>query len=332
MSTGHSPGERNPAAYVVCKDGGIGRHRIYRVDISTGKLTDVSEPIDSVGSPGHLAYDPIHDRLYISSGRDISVRGFVPDFWPVTVVSVAAKEFRIAARFAPDPALWPRRPSNRTMRRPDSDHVHEVYRIVVSPSGKELFVSHSGLYGTAALTDVWDAMTGKSVRRLAGPIESRYAWSPQGDRYAEIWPSGSRTAVKDGKTTIREWPGGISVRSALTGQRIQRASLEGNKGLHPPWGREEGPFLYFPSRDLGTVRAYNRDTGEVTSEWNVNALTGLQPLHRLAVSGSDLFIAATLLDDASGANYVLWLHAVEGREISRTTVGSDCTNPVVAYE
>ncbi len=115
----------------------------------------------------------------------------------------------------------------------------------VSPDGRELYVSYGGLYkDSGAIMQVWDADTGEVLRGMPTVIESHYEWSADGAHVAEIWPGGDRESVLDGKVIVKKRKGGVSVRSALTGEKLSLRRLEDNKGMHPPWGRIEEPLIY----------------------------------------------------------------------------------------
>ena len=86
--------QQRPMAYVVCGDGNFQDNRVYRVDLLAGEVKGVSDPLDWMGKPQHLSFDPVHSRLYIAS-----MRGKAADYWPVTVVRVRDSQFEVVNRF-----------------------------------------------------------------------------------------------------------------------------------------------------------------------------------------------------------------------------------------
>ena len=91
---GESPA--SPIAYVVCGDDSFSESRVYRADLLAGELKGVSDPIDWLGQPWHLDYDPVHSRLYIASMHKKWSRGM----WPVTSLRVRGGEFEVLDRFS----------------------------------------------------------------------------------------------------------------------------------------------------------------------------------------------------------------------------------------
>ncbi len=187
--------QQRPMAYVVCGDGNFQDNRVYRVDLLAGEVKGVSDPLDWMGKPQHLSFDPVHSRLYIAS-----MRGKAADYWPVTVVRVRDSQFEVVNRFttAEDDTL-PRGAGETSRMKtgepywsPLNTKLNEAYETVVSPDGKELFVMHGGLPDTGKLTAVWDSATGKVLRLLPYGIRPSHLWSPDGNRVAAIWPSGER--------------------------------------------------------------------------------------------------------------------------------------------
>jgi len=202
---------------------------------------------------------------------------------------------------------------------------------------------------TGAIMQVWDADTGEVLRGMPTVIESHYEWSADGAHVAEIWPGGDRESVLDGKVIVKKRKGGVSVRSALTGEKLSLRRLEDNKGMHPPWGRIEEPLIYlFPrNKDLGEARVFDRDTGRMISRFKVRELTGLHMAGspEIAVLKGGKLIAASVVEQLppivyhwpnsvveQEQGYVVLIDVMERREITRTRVGARCTNAVVAYE
>lgn len=350
-------------AYVVCGDDHAYDYdkygRVYRVDLLAGILQNVSNPIDWVGNPQHLSFDPVYSRLYIAS-----MRGRSYDYWPVTVVQVNNGVFEVVGRFstAADDTL-PRgagearkRESGESYRSHLNTKVREAYESVVSPDGKELYVMHGGLADTGHLSAVWDSETGEVLRLLPTSIRPSHLWSPDGKRVAAIWPSGERTRHENGQERTRTWPGGVSVIDVQTGVRVTNY-LEENQGMHPPWSKVYGPYIRV--HGSGLLRAYDRDTGDVISEFNVMELTGLTTHY-----GGILWSQPPVLDDRQSIilnmrcyertddrnrtnclwptyeelpniiehTYLVVIDALRQIEISRSEVGTDCSNPVLGYE
>ena len=333
----------SPMAYVVCGDRSLRESRAYRVDLFAGELKGVSDPIDWLGRPWHLDYDPVHSRLYIASMHKRWSRGM----WPVTSLRVRGGEFEVLSRFSTN------RENNllekaRAGERPPDMRIREAYQVVVSPTGNELYVSYSGLSETGALTEAWSANNGEVVRSLATPIRSHYSWSPDGSRVASIWPSSERERIENGSMIVEKLPAGVGIVNTRTGEKEGITYLEGNKGLHPPWGRIDEPFIYLSSREvgLGKLRAYDRDTGEIISQLDLRQLTGmtlagspefaaLDEGRLIAVSTEQRMEPAESSSDPGQLNtqgYVVLIDLIGRREITRTRVGARCTNTVVAYE
>ena len=329
----------SPIAYVVCGDRSFEESRVYRVDLLAGELKEVSDPIDWLGRPSHLAYDPVHSRLYIASMNNRWLRGM----WPVTVLSVGGGEFEVLNRF----------PTNRENelldkaragKRPPDMLIQSAYRIFVSPDGNELYVGHGGLHETKMLTEVWNASTGEVLRQLPTSIPRIHEWSPDGHYVAAIWPSREREVNKDGETTIEKRKGGIRVRSTQTGEKFAPEYLEDNKGLHPPWGRIDEPFIYLSSREweLGKLYAYDRDTGKIISQLEIHQLTGMSlgENAELALLDKGRLIAVSTAkrmehtESRSGVSgeadiqgYVVLIDVIDRREITRTRVGAGLQEP-----
>jgi len=341
-----------PVAYVVCGYDLLGESRAYRVDLLAGELSGVSEPIAWLGQPHHLAYDPVHSRLYIASMN----KKWSPPMWPVTALRARGGEFEVVNRFPTnrengllEKARAGEKPPKRDRLNKHYVRMREAYSVIVSPDGSELYMSYGRLSDTGMLTEVWDADTGEVLRGLPTPIRSHYSWSPDGDRLASIWPSYDPAAERDWDVADVAFSGGIGVISTQSGEKSPLRHLEDNKGMHPPWGRIDEPFVYlFPGNShLGMVRMYDRDTGEVLSELEVRQLTGLMPDgspeiavleggRLIAVSAFERTAPVELKSPLSVAeqeqSYVVLIDVLERREITRTQVGSRCTNAVVAYE
>jgi len=338
----------SPVAYVLCGDDLLNEIRAYRVDLLAGELAGVSDPIDWLGDPHHLAYDPVRSRLYVASMN----KKWSPPMWPVTALRARGGEFEVAARFPTnrDNNLLEKArageapPSRKRMGEP----MREAYRVIVSPDGRELYVSYGGLYDTGMLVEVWDADTGETLRGLPHAIAGRDEWSPDGNYVAEIWPGGDREIDQHGNVIVKKRKGGVSVSSTQTEERLAPKYLEDNKGMHPPWGRIEEPLIYlFPrNMSLGEVRVFDRDTGRMISQFKVRELTGLDlswPEIAVLEGGRLIAVAAVKRTEAEESypprslgfrreGYVVLIDVMDRREVSRTRVGARCTNAVVAYE
>ncbi len=335
----------SPVAYVLCGDDLLNEIRAYRVDLLAGEMTSVSEPIDWLGDPHQIAYDPVHSRLYIASMN----KKWSPPMWPVTALRARGGEFEVAARFPAN------RDNNllekaRAGKAPDG-RSREVYGIVVSPDGNELYVSYGWLYEeTGANMQVWDADTGEILRGLPNFIESHYEWSPDGDYVAQIWPSHDRRVYEDGEAVTKARKGGVRVINMRTDERFGTDYLEDNESLHPPWGRIEEPLVHLFDRaymEDEEVGVYDRDTGEALSKLGIRQLTGLtlagNPAIAVLEGGRLIAVAAVKRTEAPESypprslgfrreGYVVLIDVMERREVSRTRVGARCTNAVVAYE
>ena len=311
-----------PVGYIVCGNEHFRDQRVYQVDFVNGGVTGMSEPIDWMGNPQHLAIDAGRARLYIGS-----FRGKARDYYPMTVVSMRDGEFEVANRFTTHPEDTLPRDSRRRNRKP-----YEVYQIVLSPDGNELHVAHGGL-SEGMLRAVWDANTGEVLRELEHYVRPADVWSPDGRYVAEIWPGSDAQMAKEGETAKGENTAGVDVRDVQTGKRVSLTWLEDGKGLHPPWGRIGGPLIRV--HGTGRVLAHDRDSGKVVSEFNVDELTGLYTL------GGVLWQEPLVLADKHTAvlpmfdserTFVVAVHVLRPQEVSRTAVGANCTNPVAAYE
>ena len=339
-----------PVAYVVCGGDYRSESRAYRVDLLAGELTDVSEPLEWVGAPHHLAYDAVRSRLYFASMN----KKWSPPMWPVTSLRAGSGEFEVAGRFPTsrennllEKARAGEAPPSRKMM---AEPMREAYRVVVSPDGRELYVSYGRLYkDTGAIMQVWDADTGEILRGLPSVISRAATWSPDGSHVAAIWPSRGREVNKEGEVVAEASKGGVQVISTRTGEKSPLRHLENNKGMHPPWGRIEEPlvYLFYWNALLGAVRAYDRDTGEVLSELEMHQLTGLHMAGTpsIAVLKGGKLIAVSVVDrvmpdETPSSNnggeteqgYVVLIDVMERREVTRARVGERCTNAVVAYE
>ncbi len=333
---------RRPVAYVVCGDDRFQDNRVYRVDLLAGELKGVSDPIARLGNPDHLAFDPVHSRLYIASMSGRSG----PNYWPVTVVRVGNGEFEVMNRFTTRSADNSPGGANAGKGR---NGPYEAYEIVVSPNGNELYVRHGGLVDSDFLTAVWDSETGQILRLLRMPIQSHYSWSPDGNYVATIWPSARRERREGENIFIEKLPGGVGIVNTHTGETEKINYLQENKGMHPPWSRIDEPLIDFSPLEWGTVGVYDRDTGEIMSEFDIQESTGLvlqsSPIgDRSAVlDGGRLFAVSLRQDqslrlwdsneaDSDYPSYIVLIDVIDQREITRTLVGQRCSNAVVAYE
>jgi len=311
-------------AYVVCGDQDFHNQKIYKVDLIAGGRLGVSEPIDWMGNPTQLAIDRKRSRLYIGS-----FRGKARDYYPVTVVSVEDDEFEVVEQFTTNLEDVLPRDSSRLNKKP-----HEVYQIAVSPDGNELYVMHGGM-SEGMLGAVWDAGTGNLLRELERPVQQADIWSPDGQYVARVMPSRERKREQDGRITVERIPARVDVLDVLTGRRVSLAYPENGKMLHPPWGHAEGPLVRV--RGSGSALAYDRDSGEVVSDFNVDQLTGLSMFAGVTwyappVLDDHRTIVLSMYDSHASRVFVVAIDALKQTEVSRTQVGARCTNAVVAYE
>lgn len=313
-----------PVAYIVCGDEDFGNQRVYQIDLLAGGNISVSDPIDWLGNPTQLAIDTNRSRLYIGS-----FRGKARDYYPVTVVSFQDGEFKVADRFTTNPQDVFPRDSRRRNTKP-----HEVYQVVVSPDGSELYLMHGGM-SQGMLGAVWDASTGKVLRELERSVLQSDIWSPDGRYVAKVLPDRERTWEGDGRKRVETFPARVEVRDVQTGKRVSLAYPENGEGLHPPWGSIKGPLVRV--HGSGRTLTYDRDTGEVVSSFNVERLTGLRKLARDTWDAPPVLddlqtIALGMYDSDIERMFVVAIDVFEQREITRTRVGARCTNVVVAYE
>ena len=346
-----------PFAYVVCDDGYFRDHRVYRIDMLAGELAGTSEPIDWMGSPLKIAYDPNLFRIYAASQR-----GKTWDYWPVTVLRVGGGEFEVLAHYSTNPEDTQPRGSERTVLDEDGQtrttHLNtlpdEVYEFTVSPDGRELYLSHGGLVETEHVTEVWDARTGQVLRRLIQITPDARAWSPDGSLVAGFWAADEQETVEPGLVTIYRNQGGVSLRDAKSLEVLSVNYVEDNRGLQPPWGRIERPFIY-RHRSAGETRVYDRDSGEVlrtldlnelvkipgaslvhlNGVWSeVNSLPVLENPAWVPLSVTAQFHESSTPNSYSGhqQGYVVLIDILETREATPIKVGVKCSNAVVAYE
>ena len=234
--------------------------------------------------------------------------------------------------------------------------VDEIYRLVVSPDGEELYLSHGGLVETEYPTEVWDASTGQVLRRLRQIPPGSRAWSPDGTRVAGFWAETEGGKTSEGGATVAPTPGGVVVKSATSLEVLSRSYLQGNRGLQPPWGRIDRPFIG-ERLSLAEPRVYDRDTGEYLGSLNlndlvkipgashvylngrwpeINSLPVLENPTEVPISVTAVFEGEDLPENIRGGgherSYLLLLDILESREVWRIEVGVRCSNAVVAYE
>ena len=311
-----------PAAYIVCGDGGFDNHRVYKVDLVAGGMLGVSLPIDWLGNPTHLAFDMERSRLYIGS-----FRGKAYDYYPITVVNVQDGEFEVVGRYTTNPDDVLPRDSTRWNKKP-----YEVYQIAVSPDGTELYLAHGGL-SEGMLGAAWDANTGTGLRELERSVRQTDVWSPDGRYFARILPDRDRTREADGKIPVEKIPARVEVFDVRTGRRVSLMYPEDGKGLHPPWGRTQGPFVR--AHGSGRILVHDRDTGEVLSDFSVDQLTGLSSFGGVTWAEQPLLhdrrtIVLGMRDVEAESTFVVAINAIGKAEVTRTEAGANCTNPVLA--
>lgn len=315
---------KEPVAYIVCGDADFQDYRVYQIDLVNGGVLAASEPIDWMGNPQHLAMDAKRSRLYIGS-----FRGKARDYYPMTVVQVQGIEFEVLNRFSTNPEDTLPRDSKRRNSKP-----YEVYQVVLSPEGNELYVMHGGM-SEGMLRTVWDAETGEVLRELEMYVRPTDVWSPDGRYVAGIWPNRPEIAGSGGETVTEKSRAGFDVRDVHTGKRVSLTWLEDGKGLHPPWNRIEGPLIQL--HGTGRILAHDRDTGDVVADFNVEQLTGLNNFGGVLwfnppVLDDHQTMVLTMFDSDVEHTYVVAIDVLRQTEVSRTEFGANCTNPVTAYE
>ena len=261
--------------------------------------------------------------LYVGSQR-----GKQDDFHPLLAIDVA-RDFEVVGihRFGVEFG----RPYWRSGRTGD------IYAMALSPSGDRLFVMAQPYEGPA-FTPEWPAGKGLAkvvVRDGANAILHEHEFSPDGNSVASIWPDRRRTVEDDeGDAAPITWH--VSTRQVTGGERLTR-ELVGRQGLHPPWGRLEGPLVYL-ARDHTTntnrIELYDRDSRERVAEIDVTEITGLgggyQPQ---MLDGTDL-LAVMAVDptDRIGDRlqaYVLVFDIVTRKVVSKIRVGPGFGNLTV---
>ena len=158
-------------------------------------------------------------------------------------------------------------------------------------------------------------------------IDARYEFSPDGKHVADIRVAGKRVDEDgDGNTISMEWAGSVSIR-ATSGGLWERKELVANRGLHPPWGRIEGPLVNVsPESGRHRIDLYDRDSGERVVEIDVPKTTGLGGVYWPKIlQGTDLiaFFAndpGAPLGDSLQA-YVLVMNVVTQKVIAKIAVG-----------
>lgn len=313
-----------PVAYVVCGDEDFRSQRVYQVDLWGGGRLGVSDPIEWMGHPTQLAIDRQRRRLYIGS-----FRGKARDYYPMTVVNIQNGGFKVADQFTTNPEDVLPRDSRRLNTKP-----HEVYQVAVSPDGNELYLMHGGM-SEGMLGAVWDASTGAVLRELEFPVQKIHVLTPDGRYFARIWPDRQRTQDENGEMTTEKIPARIEVRDVQTGRRVSLTYPENGKGLHPPWGHAEGPLVRV--HGSGRTLAYDRDTGETVSDFNIDQLTGLSTFagskwDEPPVLDDHRTIVLNMFNANAGRMFVVAIDVLGQLEMTRTEVSSNCTNPVVGYK
>ena len=308
--------EHDWVAYVVCSD-----KRIYELDLAGGRILRVSDPVRGMGSGGETDIAYSAGVLYVGTQR-----GKQDDFDPLLAIDVAG-DFEVVGthRFGVEfgRAYW------------TSDRTGDIYGIVLSPSGDQLFVMAQP-YGGPPYTPKWPASKGLAkvvVRGGGNMISHDYEFSPDGASVASLWPERRRTTEDEGGERIT-WH--VSTRDVAGGE-WSREAVVGNRGLHTPWGRLEGPLVHV-RRDYATntnrIELYDRDSRERIAEIDVTKTTGLLGGNRPEMlEGTDL-LAITGVDPADTVGYdlqgyVLVLDIVTEEVISKVRVGPGPSNIVV---
>ncbi|HEU4619720.1 MAG TPA: hypothetical protein VFV10_16905 [Gammaproteobacteria bacterium] len=241
-------------AYVACAD-----RKVYALDLETGAVLAVSDPIEGIGRPTSIALDRETSRLYVGSERD---RG-QNDFYPLVALDTD-KPFEIVGRYTLDPN---RGSIDESVLNPNS---YALYQVVFSAATRRLYFGYTA--PGHGLSTVFDIGSGQIVGESEVGISEKSTFSPDGSKIAEIFPSGSRT--RNGETTT--WAGGVVVKDIATGEAVSRTALANNRGLQPPWKKLSSPFVYL-SRPDDTLQVYERDSGRLLASIDADQATGLLP-------------------------------------------------------
>lgn len=318
-------------AFVVCEDKNSETAKVYWVDLAAGSLKGISGPIMKDERPNHLAFDPVHSRLYVSAEAAIA-----PYEWPMIAVSTHGGVFEVVNRFAPGSDYEQQQIGGRVLR----FSKHSVNRVLVSPDGNELYVDHRGLLGTA----VWDSSTGDELRVLSNHLDANDFVSPNGKYIYDINPECESMGSRPRSIQDCEFQAEVRGFSTRTGNLTYRR-LD-NHELHAPGGHTDEPFLSFrPGRESNELRVYDRNTGEIISEFDVNTITDMKLAHYPRVLHNGRFLAVTMRTTVEQRNsdivtdgetyaddYAVLIDVIDQRVVTRTKVGAFCTNTVINAE
>ena len=244
---------RQQLVYVACED-----KRVYAVDLASGTVVSISNPIEELGRPTSLVFVEDTSRLYIGSQWN----RLREDYYPLVTVDVG-DGFDVVGRYTLDPerdAIDPSTPK-------DAD---PVFQIVASETSDHLYLMYASPDYGGGVATIFDMVAGRIVSKTGRPVGPNTAISADGSQAADIWPESSRTI--DGETTV--FPGGVAVWDLMTGEITFQIELEDNRGLQPPWEKLSSPLL---SRVGGTdtFNLYDRDSGQVISTMDLRELTGM---------------------------------------------------------
>lgn len=297
-------------AYVACSD-----KKIYELDLSSGSIVRISDAFPGLGSPSDIDFGD--STLYIGSARG---RG-QNDYYPLIMVDTKDGFFNIkkAVRFDPDIGALDQHGLNKNVR--------AVYSIVLSADGDNLFV---GIVGQDKFPSVLlNSTSGEVIRKLTFTLTKNNTLSPDGLLAAEIYPSGEREVVLDGKKSMKRWNGGVAIRNLESGDWVSKLELENNQGLQPPWDLASPLFLYFRGQKQ-ELEVYDRASGMMITSIDLHKLTGLHLTHTHAVLLPDANIAAFSMIDSDQQGYIVLIDVEKEVIISKVMVGLNPTNIALA--
>ena len=341
-----------PVGYVVC--GCLDYdpdNRLYRIDLDTGRILSISGKLAWMGRPNDIALDADRMRLYIASMRGRSSY----DFFPLSVVGLGDDQGKIEKQVALTVDGDLVTATNRLGR----DTV-EAYSVVLSPHGREFYVSHAGLGGQWSLLD---AMTGEFVPKLDVYLSRQSVFSPDGHYAWHFRPYMEGPQDPHGNGPPRKQPGISLIYDIRDGEEQSRITLSSNRDHQAtllkarqqgPWEEPAGPHVRLEQGDLV---AYDRDTYKILSRVDINNLvgqhasvhvTGFDQGRRVAMvleagqRGGATYPAAEVGGARHEAVHMAMSHVVamdvsSGELLFKTPIGTEiqsdyCTNIEVAYE
>ncbi len=282
--------------YVVGED-----RKIYMVNLDSGEVEWVSRAFDQIGRPNSLEINRRDSILYVGSDRI----GFRPlDYVPLLAVRLnETADIVFESYVEPFEDL---RISTFGMR-----SSRAVVDLCLNPAAEVLYV---GYIGHRELRTIVDPLTGEAIGRLDIPVLKQYEISPDGTEAAVIYPSGSRVSSNG---DVREWPGGVTTRSLVTGETVMPLmELEDNQGLNPPWAQLRDNLVYVGNhRSIGV---YDRESGEQLAKYDFideNFRTGYSVQnYATQIPGRDDVVM-------SFGNYVTVFDPITAEVKSRTYIG-----------